>query len=416
MQNTELNDSLKPEIEFLLACIRPQPWAEKERAHIDSLLKNEINWEDLIESALYHKCISLLYKSIVDNLKTDIPKDVLAKIGAIQKSIAIRGLDQSGSLAYTVTLLNETGVDVLPIKGPVLAQRLYGSYTMRSYGDIDILVRKQDIKKSLDILLENNYVLLPEGIPRHIYDQFLKHAYHGRIRDPYGNMIELHWELTGFYVSKGIMYNDIEPYLIETEFCGRPSLDLSDEMLVIYLCIHGIKHNYQKLDYICSIARLLQKAPSIDWQMVFDIGKRFKINRGLLFSLALVDNLFALPPSKIRDELSAHGPDFSDLAGELIRWNLTPESEKDTSHPLQKNALYYSTVFDSKMTYISFFLHSKIVPHTDEWESVKFPKTLFYFYFLKKMYRVFSLFISNRLHIMNHKMTNSFQKTFKEKK
>jgi hypothetical protein len=354
--------------------------------------------------------VPLLNRVLINNFKSEVPDSVLEKLNSLQKNISFHNLALSASLINVISLFNKSEIDVLPIKGPILAERLYGSCSMRTYGDIDILVRKRDIGKALDILLQNNFVLLPEGIPRSTYDRFMKHAYHGRLLDANGITIELHWELTGFYVSGGITFESIEPYLLRTRFCGCPSLDLMDEMLLLYLCIHGIKHHYEKLDYICSIVGLLSIAPDMNWSLVFELGRKFKITRGIRLSLTLADRLFSLPASVQREQFVANGPDLSTFADKMIEWNMSIYSERDITNPFQKNSVYQSAVFDSKMEQTKFLLKSKFVPHQDEWDKMKLPNAMFYLYFLNKIYQVGSLSISNRLRILLGKINCSKSK------
>ena len=40
---------------------------------------------------------------------------------------------------------HEAGLDIIHYKGPVLAERLYGHYALRLYGDLDFLIQPEEV-------------------------------------------------------------------------------------------------------------------------------------------------------------------------------------------------------------------------------------------------------------------------------
>jgi len=49
------------------------------------------------------------------------------------------------------------GIATLVIKGPVLAVQAYGDPAIRSYGDLDLLVRQADIRRATELMSAAGY-------------------------------------------------------------------------------------------------------------------------------------------------------------------------------------------------------------------------------------------------------------------
>lgn len=60
-------------------------------------------------------------------------------------------------LASVIDALAAEGIGALPFKGPVLALQAYGDPAMREYLDLDILVRREHVSRTLSILGDLGY-------------------------------------------------------------------------------------------------------------------------------------------------------------------------------------------------------------------------------------------------------------------
>ena len=66
-----------------------------------------------------------------------------------------RHLQLTSELQAITTLLNSASIPSLALKGPVLAECTYPRPDLRSYGDIDLLIHPQDVRRALDVLHES---------------------------------------------------------------------------------------------------------------------------------------------------------------------------------------------------------------------------------------------------------------------
>lgn len=383
-------DSMQPEMALLVACARSQ-LTEEHKSVIRSLLDKELDWDSVIHNAIYHKVIPLLHRSLSTSFHDKIPAGVLSRITTHFKQSSLYTFIISASLLNVIRLLQENGIPVLPVKGAMLAEKLYGSATMRSYTDVDILVHQANIAKALNVLQENKYTLLPEGIPQSTFLKFLHYYHHGRLLDRNGILIELHWELSGFYAPEPITLGKLEQFVTPTVFNNCPTLALSNEMLFVFLCLHGNKHYWAKLDYICSIAELMNGVPDLDWDVIMGLGKKYKMSKRILISLSLAKKLFAPAIAEKMDTMLASNPAVSRLTDTIIDNELSRNSEVSKVHPLLRTILYQPAAMDSKLDAIRFVLRSLIIPEHDECYSSRLPDSLFPLYFLYKPYRALTM-------------------------
>src|SRR5207245_9367168 len=79
-------------------------------------------------------------------------------------------------------------------------------------------------------------------------------------------------------------------------FAGASVPALSPESLLLFLCAHGTKHAFERLGWICDVARLLQVEREIDWPELFLCAERTETARTLHLSLLLARDLFGISP------------------------------------------------------------------------------------------------------------------------
>ncbi len=124
-----------------------------------SFLESESYWQDLIPLADLHKVVAALPSSLADlGVLQQIPSDVADLLNAVHdlnsernRHITAQGLD-------VLSILEKSGVQGLPVKG--LAYEIIGLHTppgVRLFGDIDILVSKEEAARAFEILVGHGY-------------------------------------------------------------------------------------------------------------------------------------------------------------------------------------------------------------------------------------------------------------------
>lgn len=109
---------------------------------------------------------------------------------------AMRRFVFQSALAATGTVLDEHGVDWMPIKGMDTSTRFFDVPEDRPMCDIDLLVRTEDYLTARRALEANGWKSRYHG--SHRYDEFiLREGYHWELVDRWGTSLELHFRLWG---------------------------------------------------------------------------------------------------------------------------------------------------------------------------------------------------------------------------
>lgn len=159
-------------------------------------------------------------------------------------------------------LFRATGIEFIPLKGPLLSYRLYGDATARRYGDIDILVDPPDVDKARAVLLKAGYNEYMFSWPVSVSGKkkALRYWHHVSFKDPEAGVItELHWRLSN---KQWLNFRDADRFVSENlytvGFYGKKYQVLNPEAELLYLVIHGGVHRWGMLKWLADVHRYLE--------------------------------------------------------------------------------------------------------------------------------------------------------------
>src|SRR5262249_26949774 len=141
--------SLAPEFELLLAA------SGTDSDRLAKALEAPMYWDTVLRLAEHHRVIPALSQALQD--REDVPASIQSALGARFHKNSVKTLRFSAELVRVVRAFRERGLEVLAHKGPALAQSLYADTAMRQYGDLDLLVRLQDVAHAKSVLRELGY-------------------------------------------------------------------------------------------------------------------------------------------------------------------------------------------------------------------------------------------------------------------
>ena len=293
------------EKDLLLCCARTTMDADS-AARIRLLLRNDIDWSALIETALHHGVMPLLYRNLSSTCPDAIPKGFLEQLRASFYANAAHNTLLARELLKLLRLLEMNGIPALPFKGPVLAASVYGNLALRQFGDLDILIREQDAERARDILLSNGYQRLTQISAAHAAAFHRARKVYELVRQDEKILVELHWAITSwtffFPLNPEHLWERLETGSLE----DTPVRTLAPEDLLLILCVHGAKHYWSKLGWICDVAELLRVHPGLKWTALLlqakHLGGRRILFLGLFLAHVLLD---AELPKEVWKEINA---------------------------------------------------------------------------------------------------------------
>src|SRR3989440_2986332 len=290
----------RPENELLLLCARAGV-GEDDAARIKSLAAEALDWNYLFRLAQRHAVLPLLHRSISEHARDFAPQPFRQKLRDKFRENATRNLLLAGELVRISRLFESEGVHVLAYKGPALAVSAYGDLSLRRFVDLDIIVRARDVRRAGELLRSLGFGL-SDGLSES-QEKFLLRRQHNiaYTRDAGRFIIELHWGLASEKFAELPLSEEVWERAETVAFGGGEVRSLSTEDLLLALCVHGTKHLWERLAWVCDVAELLNSRASLDWGSVLRRAQDSRTERMLLLGLSLASGLLkATLPESVR--------------------------------------------------------------------------------------------------------------------
>ncbi len=264
--------------------------ANEEQKRIDHLLSSQLDWEYITQFVIRHNIVNLAYRNI-QNASVAISPETSQLLRNVVLQNNAQSLFQTGFLLKLLKLFEKESIVVIPFKGPALSQILYNNPAVRSYSDLDILVKITDITCASRLLVQQGFV--PEiELTERALAAYVQTEDDITFHNPKSNLIvELHWEISGQYLRYPLGFDCFRENLQKVEIAGQTVYSFSTEDLLFYLCVHGNKHMWSRLEWLCCVAELIKCHDDINWRKVFDRANEFQCVRMVSFSLILVSKL-----------------------------------------------------------------------------------------------------------------------------
>ena len=129
----------RAELDLLLSCARTRLDPESSE-RVARAVHGGVDWDSLIASADRHYVMPLLYWNLSRVCAADVPRDPMDALQHRFRDSAQRNLLKSRELVRVLNLLAANGINALPMKGPVLAEAVYGQLALRQFDDLDVLI------------------------------------------------------------------------------------------------------------------------------------------------------------------------------------------------------------------------------------------------------------------------------------
>ena len=296
--------AIPQEAQILLACARSRMERDAVRDAVGAL-DERIDWDCLIQKALDHGTAPLLFRNISRFATGKIPQEKLHRLGNAVSLIALRNLKLTGELLNLLTLFGERGIRALPFKGPTLSAAAYGNLSLRTFGDLDILMAMEDIRKAKEVLIAQGYHARLDLTASEEESYLRSHHDYKFVRGDGNMVVELQSGITQCSFSFPLDFEDLWERREEMTLGGVSVLNLPAEDLLLILCVHGAKHQWEQLKWISDIAELVEaNYDRLDWHRVMTQARRRGGERMLLLGLFLAHDLvYARLPQQVAQRI-----------------------------------------------------------------------------------------------------------------
>lgn len=288
----------------------------------------------MLEEALRHGVLGRIWKQQGDRLRTVFSPSTTRRWRHAMRCLAARNLASCDELLRVVQTLRHEGIRALPVKGPALAVALSGSPCSRDYADVDLLVDRAEATPALEILRAAGYRDAQTGACTAAGDQVA-------LTHPDGTMVlELQWDLGRRWNLRSCAG---EPPFVFGELWQRrtavpfgsaelPSLAGEDQFLL--LSVHGARHCWRRLLWVCDAADAVSAWPQMDWDFVFVQAERLRCIRRVCLAFQLSSDVLGAPIPEFAQRRISRDARIPRIARGIVRrWDepAPPEWRADLS-------------------------------------------------------------------------------------
>ena len=375
---------LPPEIELLLCCARTH-LGTGDAARIRDLLQRKIDWAYLVRTAFVQAVAPLLYWHLNATCPEAVPRRVLEGFGENFLWNVKHNLFLTGELHKILKQLQAHNIEAIPFKGPILAHSLYGNLALRPFQDLDILVKKQEAPRARDLLVSDGYRPQFQWTPVQEESFLGSQCQYYLEQGSTGAAVEIHWAFApkyfSFFLDTETLWQRLEPALL----CGNTIDTLSAEDLLLILCVHGAKHQWDRLIWICDVAEFLRVYESLDWDWVMRRASTLGGGRMLFLGLLLAKDLLGanLPPEVSQAVERDRGARrlASQVQSQLFK-------EDNRSAGVAESWGFQLQVRERLRDKLNYSLRYVLVPTVGDWEFLSLPKSLFFIHYFLRPLRV----------------------------
>ncbi len=292
-----LSDILASEQQALLLLCLPD-LDDKKISHLKNLLEEISDWNKFINLLNQHGIIALanhkLNSSGLTKLLPDREREILYKsyLKSLARNSAIFSLFQKVS-----DIALEGGIKIIPLKGLLLENLIYGNIGLRQMNDLDILVAPEDAIKLRNLLLKKGFESIPFTSPIHSY--FL-HSYGKHMPEMYykGLNVEIHFRLfrdRHNEFTREMIRLSTDPYPGGNKVTFIPPPEHNFLYLVKHLLWHE-RAGSSQLRLYCDLIFLINKYKNqILNQQLFDLAKKYDMEDKLINILLITNKYFGIP-------------------------------------------------------------------------------------------------------------------------
>jgi Uncharacterised nucleotidyltransferase len=291
------------EDQLLLCCARTcMDVASAER--VRDLCRESVDWEYLIRTAEVHGMLPLLCWNLHNTCPDAVPSVTLDQFRSHFFNNAGRNAFLTGELLKLLHMLEAHGIPAIPFKGAVLAIKAYGNLSLRQFNDLDILVHKQDVLRVRDLLMAQGYrqqIQATGALEAACLESLCAYNF---MRDDGRVVVDLHWGITATFGTRPLDLQQLWARLEPISLAGTIVHTLSHEDLLLILCVHGSKHHWERLNWLCDVAEVIRYCPDLAWGQVLEQAGTLGSKRMLFLGLLLASDLLrAALPQKVQQQI-----------------------------------------------------------------------------------------------------------------
>ena len=233
-----------------------------------------------------------------------VGKEVSTRLLEMQQTEVLQNLFLEDELRKILHAFNEAKISILLFKGPALAYTVYPQAHLRTYHDIDALIRPTDLERARTLLSGMGFSFYEEYRANVINSKRTGYNFTLKREDSWLEvLLELHTapheSEIGTDFDIAALWANAQPITI----LGESTLTLNPADHLLYLCWHYRFHSFSRLLWLYDIVVLLRTyADEMDWAQLINMARRQHLAATMYYCLLWCQELFgvAIPVQVLR--------------------------------------------------------------------------------------------------------------------
>jgi hypothetical protein len=255
-----------------------------QRQKMHHLMEQCVDGSRVIDIAVKEGLAGFLYKSLKDSGVLDtLGEERKERLQSLYYNTVVFNVKLIHDLGEVLELLDQENIQVVLLQGIALLQQIYDDIGLRPTTDIDLWVEEKDFSALVRILLSQGYqrdTLYPTTFRKGstILDLRTHILWADRIK------------ARELLLSKNqeTIYNATKTIEVD----GHKVRCLNEYDQVLYLMLHALKHNVERLIWLADIKLLVEDWTKADWQALIDRARELGQEKPIYYILYLLFHLF----------------------------------------------------------------------------------------------------------------------------
>jgi hypothetical protein len=265
------------------------------------------DWAAFAALAQLHDVVPLVHDWLHRHAPDEPPRPVLEALGARSTSTRLNNLRITQELLRLAELFSSHNIPYVSLKGPALAQQLYGNLALRESGDVDILVPPSQLPAARRLLAEKQYRCDFDWRSwREVIFQKMVGYHYAYVNPEETVRVELHWAVSP---PKQRCWLDGPPFwsrVTSTQVAGKSIAVSPPEDVLPYLCLHGARHWWCRLKWLMDVGMLISGYPDLDWDHATEQARDARILRIFYLGVHLAQQNLDVPvPPAVQKRIAA---------------------------------------------------------------------------------------------------------------
>jgi len=257
--------------------------------------RRSLDWNSFLQKARENGISGVVY-SRLRRIKKDCPHIPSFIFKKLKRDYFLNATKNSlifEELGRVLETFRKAGLQVIALKGAVLAEKMYGNLALRPMTDVDLLVKKEDLWR-LDEKLEI-FGYKPSDISVDDIDFSSTYLTTLDYRSLSSNSpsFHIHWHFVNSTIPndsyiKDIKIEDIWRDAEKTKIANVETLVMAPHHLLIHLAEHALRvtHSLSKFSFFCDLDEAVNfYQERLDWERLIKESIKFNLSRMVYQSL-----------------------------------------------------------------------------------------------------------------------------------